>query len=169
MTDDWGISYEIGLRWMLLDLTDDKSTLVQVMAWCRQATSHYLSQCWPRSLSPYGVTKPQWVNSCNAKLILKQHDNIFVFSGISQHWDGEGSQNPVPWKTTLWNAYWLISRITQCICWIFHNVSFCNKNMCTFAHICYKMVHFGIWDWGIVGFVYCLTSSQQGHYDFWIS
>ena len=23
-------------------LTDDKSTLVQVMAWCRQATSHYL-------------------------------------------------------------------------------------------------------------------------------
>ena len=44
------------------DLTDDKSTLVQVMAWCRQATSHYLSQCWPRSLSPYGVTSPQWVN-----------------------------------------------------------------------------------------------------------
>ena len=31
------------------DLTYDKSTLVQVMAWCRQATSHYLSQCWPRS------------------------------------------------------------------------------------------------------------------------
>ena len=34
---------------------------IQVMAWCRQATSHYLSQCWPRSLSPYGVTRPQWV------------------------------------------------------------------------------------------------------------
>ena len=33
------------------------------MAWCRQATSHYLSQCWPRSLSPYDVTRPQWVNS----------------------------------------------------------------------------------------------------------
>ena len=45
-----------------LDLTD-KSTLVQVMAWCRQATSHYLSQCWPRSISPNGVTRPQWVNS----------------------------------------------------------------------------------------------------------
>ena len=58
----WVISYEIALRWMPLDFTDDKSTLVQVMAWCRQATSHYLSQCWPRSLSPYGVTRPQWVN-----------------------------------------------------------------------------------------------------------
>ena len=55
----WGISCELALRWMSLYLSDDKSTLVQVMAWCRQATSHYLSQCWPRSLSPYGVTGPQ--------------------------------------------------------------------------------------------------------------
>ena len=47
------------LRWMPWDLTDDKSTLVQVMAWCRLATSHYLNQCWPSSMSPYGVTKPQ--------------------------------------------------------------------------------------------------------------
>ena len=60
--DDWGISCEIALSWKPHDLTDDKSTLVQVMAWCRQATSHYLSQCWPRSLSPYGVTRPQWVD-----------------------------------------------------------------------------------------------------------
>ena len=59
----WGISYEIALRWMPLDLTDDKSILVQVMAWCCQASSHYLSQCWPRSLMPYGVTRPQWVNN----------------------------------------------------------------------------------------------------------
>ena len=36
---------------MSQDLTD-KSTLVQVMAWCCQATSHYLSQCWFSSLSP---------------------------------------------------------------------------------------------------------------------
>ena len=48
---------------MSLDLTEDKSTLVQVMAWCCQATSHYLSQSRPRSLSPYGITRPQWVNS----------------------------------------------------------------------------------------------------------
>ena len=58
----WGISYEIALRSMPQDPTDDKSTLVQVMAWCRQAPSHYLSQCWPRSVSPNGVTRPQWVN-----------------------------------------------------------------------------------------------------------
>ena len=55
------ISCELALRWTSLDLSDDKSTLVQVMAWCRQATSHFLNQCWPRSLAPYGVIRPQWV------------------------------------------------------------------------------------------------------------
>ena len=30
---------------MAQDPTDDKLTLVQVMAWGRQATSYYLSQC----------------------------------------------------------------------------------------------------------------------------
>ena len=53
-----GRCYEIALRWMPKDLTDDKSKLVQLMAWCRQN----LSQCRPRSLSPYDVTRPQWVN-----------------------------------------------------------------------------------------------------------
>ena len=42
------------IRWIPHDLTDDKSTLVQVMAWCRQATSHYLSQCWLSSAAGRG-------------------------------------------------------------------------------------------------------------------
>ena len=46
---------------MPMDLTDVKSTLIKVMAWCRQATSHYLSQCWLSPLSPYGVARPQRV------------------------------------------------------------------------------------------------------------
>ena len=53
---------------MPLDLTD-KSTLVQVMAWCCQATSHYLSQCWSRFMSPYGITRPQWVNSISLRYV----------------------------------------------------------------------------------------------------
>ena len=51
------IRCEIVLRWLTQNLTNDKSTLVQVMAWCHQATSHYLNHCWPRSMSPYGVTR----------------------------------------------------------------------------------------------------------------
>ena len=68
----WGIFCKIALKWMSMDLTDDKSTLVQVMAWCRQATSHYLSQCWPRSVSPYGVSRPQWVNKIGSVLMCYQ-------------------------------------------------------------------------------------------------
>ena len=59
--DGWGISCEITLRLMPLDLTDDTSTLDHVMAWCRQTSSPYLSQCWPRSISSYSVTRPQCV------------------------------------------------------------------------------------------------------------
>ena len=55
------------------------------MAWCHQATSHYLSQCWPRSLSPYGFTRPQWVNVIHYmdELFNDQKDyNPFVLT----HW-----------------------------------------------------------------------------------
>ena len=55
-------SHDNALRWMPQDLTGDKSTLVQVMAWCRQATSHYLRQCWISFLSPYGVARPHCKN-----------------------------------------------------------------------------------------------------------
>ena len=40
----------------------DGSILVRVMAWCQQATSHYLNQFWPSSMWPYGIDRPR-VNS----------------------------------------------------------------------------------------------------------
>ena len=65
------------------------------MAWCRQATSHYVSQCWPWSLSSYDVTRPQWVkmsfwDSCETIislwwecLWLDRHPLVLVFlSGL---------------------------------------------------------------------------------------
>ena len=69
----WGISYKITVSWTPLDLTDDKSTLVQVMAWCHLATSHCLSQCWPRSMTPNGVTRPQWVKLVCVPIDTKQN------------------------------------------------------------------------------------------------
>ena len=46
-------SCKVAVRWMPLKSADDKSTLVQVMGCCRQATSHHLSQRWAISLSQY--------------------------------------------------------------------------------------------------------------------
>ena len=63
--DGWGISCEIAHRYMSLHLTGDKSTLVQVMAWCHDdaAIRQHLSQSWPRLMLPYDITRPQWVNA----------------------------------------------------------------------------------------------------------
>ena len=68
--------YDNVIRWMPQDLTDDKSTLGQAMAWCHQAASHYLGQCWPSYMSSYGVTRPQWVKG-TAHLKLYFHLAIF--------------------------------------------------------------------------------------------
>ena len=68
-------SHDNALRWMTQDLADDKSSLVQVMAWCHQATSHYLSQCWLSSLSPYGIAGPQWVNGYDIESVRKEWYN----------------------------------------------------------------------------------------------
>ena len=77
VVNGWGISCETALKWMSLDLTDDKSILVQVMIWCRQAASHYLSQCWPISLSPYGITRLQWVK-CHLHKVSDNYGTQFT-------------------------------------------------------------------------------------------
>ena len=59
-----GTSFDIGVRRMPKSRVrgvpkspiNDESTSVQVKAWCHQATSHYLSQCWPRPLYCYKIS-----------------------------------------------------------------------------------------------------------------
>ena len=57
-----GIRRAVARRRILENPTNEKSALVQVMAWCRQATSHYLDQYWPRSMSPHGVPDHKMLN-----------------------------------------------------------------------------------------------------------
>ena len=68
-----------------MDLTDDKSALVQVMAWCHQATSHYLSQYWPRSMSLGHnelIIKIQW--SLDLLIFIM---GIFIHRKQSLYWN----------------------------------------------------------------------------------
>ena len=98
--DDWDISCEIALRWFALDLADEKSTLVQVMAWCRQATSHYLSQGLPRSVSPYGVTRPQCVKVIIPTTVGTPYNTAPYITGSNIARLGHGSQNS-------WSKLWI--------------------------------------------------------------
>ena len=65
------------------DPINDKSTLVQVTAWCRQAASHYLIQYWPRAMSPYGLTRPQWVYNPNGSSSLTVHQHEVLSASLS--------------------------------------------------------------------------------------
>ena len=65
---------EIALRWMPQNVTIQKSTLVQVMAWCHQAPSHYLSQCWPICMLPFGT---QWDINKMVTILLTTVSNGF--------------------------------------------------------------------------------------------
>ena len=44
---------------MFPGLTNDSSSLVQLVAWCWQATNHYLNHWQGRPMTPYGVTGPK--------------------------------------------------------------------------------------------------------------
>ena len=73
-----GTCCEIALRWQPQNLSNVKSTLVQVMAWCHQATSHYLNQCCPRSLTSYGVTRPR------VKAVIQETFNVVRVKTVIQ-------------------------------------------------------------------------------------
>ena len=81
------------LVWIPENLTYEKSTLAQVMAWCHQVTSCYFSQCWSRSVSPFGVTKPNCVH-----LILQQN-SVPHFTISLLHMNTKWAlQNIIQWK-----------------------------------------------------------------------
>ena len=79
MIDIWSISREIDLKWISMDFTDDKPILVQVMAWCCQATSHYLNWCWQSSISPYGIIMGDELTHCG---LVTPYGHM----EIGQHW-----------------------------------------------------------------------------------
>ena len=61
------------------------SKMVQVMAWYWYEISHYPSQCWARSISPYGITMPQWVDVLNLVYVLTLKVNSNYNKSISSY------------------------------------------------------------------------------------
>ena len=142
MTDGCYISSEIALRWTSQDLNDDMSTLVQVMAWWRQATSHYLSQCCPRSLSPYSITRSQWVKlkSCRVSFVhnlfrswmMIDDDNLMIVIKIDWWWlimkiminehnslhFGNWSWLLIDWLLIIWWSWMMIMRFDWWCYWL---------------------------------------------------
>ena len=70
-----------------INIFDDMWTLVQVMACCLTASSHYLSQCHPRSMLPHGIARPQWV-----KEVSYIQEQIHVSAKNAQEINDNGNQ-----------------------------------------------------------------------------
>ena len=69
----------------------DKSTLRQIGTWCHHARSLYLNQCWPRSPTPYGVAKPQWVKDEIERIPAQRqkHDDVIKWKHFPRYWPFE--------------------------------------------------------------------------------
>ena len=89
------------LRWMSLELADDKSTLVQVMAWCRQATSHYLSQVeWWLEHRHGWLVKPQWAGSVLGRVTRYEYQ-VLGSTSIPARLDTLVYWEPFSWLTSV--------------------------------------------------------------------
>ena len=87
VTDGLGMSCEIALRWMSLDITDDKLTLVQVMAWCCQTASHLMLP-WSMSVSTQ-IHVNNMLSIGHSKLSLDVL-NFYNPSGAESEYSGKG-------------------------------------------------------------------------------
>ena len=104
MTDGWGISWEIALRWTSSDRTYDKSTLVQVTAKYLQAASHYLQVKWNQlssnnshhtSCIHKGSHAGKWPD-----LMTSKPDSV---STLGYHWTADHTGTPLEPKVH-WDA-----------------------------------------------------------------
>ena len=109
-------SCEITLIRMPQNLTDDLSTLIQVMV-----IIHHMSQCWPRSMSPYGVPRPEWVN-------LWLHVFTHTISNLNLHFN-----SLAPGKLD-WNFRYVIFQWNFSDSWFRHLLWFCPDMNATGLH-----------------------------------
>ena len=129
------------------------------MAWCRQATSHYQSQCWPRSLSPYGVIRPSWVkHNFKTKTLTNHHDVLLMLncnmfcSVFDRHYNTNRSCQNCDYsvKTTSSSEFSNMQFPQQ----FSRNDIYFYQKYCT-LEILYKVI-------------YCLWLSHQTWYCFWL-
>ena len=91
-------SCQMAFRWFPQYFTDDMLALVQAMAWCHQATSHYLNQCWQGYVLPYGVTRPQWVNSVTDLTL-----HLWSLNVLTSVWNLTSVRYSTPWlQSEIW-------------------------------------------------------------------
>ena len=100
------IQVNIIFKWMQEFIVDAQSALVQLMAWCRQATSHDLNQCCPRSHG--GDVKSALMRHISPiffRLTTTRPSEFYIMelfvgisSGFHAHRASNGRRMSMPWR-----------------------------------------------------------------------
>ena len=113
------------------------------MAWGRQATSHYLKQCWPRSPTPHG---DYFICTCYT-IMTSSNGNIFRVTGplCGEFTDEFPSQGPLTWNFDVFFDLRLNKRVRkQSWGWWFETPSHSLWRHCNELHII-KHNHLKAW------------------------
>ena len=126
---------------MLLDPTDDETILVQAMARCFQATSHYLGQCWYRS--------PLSRNGLKLQPTTWSENLYFPFSKSS--W----SMN-----ITVRRSQYIMGSESVCVC-VGHTSC---ESLCTHAYFLWAKLQSSIWVhiWNLISWVWKPPVQKNG-------
>ena len=127
-----------------------RSTLVQVVAWCLMAPSHYLKQCW------LNIKWGQWhlfkgnstriMSATSHKNYLENHLLQISFKSPRGHWVNGPWVNPYLWCLQT-SGYWFLLILALCLLHILNKSpksrSICEEIYCFFSqsgfHSCFKV------------------------------
>ena len=72
-------SHQITIDEIPLGFSDDKSTVVSVMARCSLMPIHHPRQCWPSSMTQFDVTRSQWIKTAIVCIVVYTSTNLQSF------------------------------------------------------------------------------------------
>ena len=132
----------ISLRFVPKHPIDNKSVLVHIIAWCHHATSHYLNQWWSRFLTPYGVTRLQWVKLSLSYTVIylaesfcrRENLQAFIWFRVFYRWQNTRNQVNILIllvKFSYFNMAYTISGNSGCVC------SWCCDHLLTDRQCCW--------------------------------
>ena len=135
------------------------------------APSHYLNQCWPRSLPPYGVTRPQWVKGNIESFLdflqyinirLLEYNDLFILPWLLMTWPGGArTQDISSHGIDLLTPEYFASAHKGLICWHWHHTNAYTNTALNVAKLDLNLGPVGTWI--IIFFKQFKTPKKENH------
>ena len=132
-----------------------KSTLLQVMVLCCQATRHCLSQSWPRCMPPYSGTRPQWAEFLH---VLVANLMSLIASLVTTSWMHQ-SNNRLTDIYGLFLFLWLLYSIWNKTYYYYYNKK--NIFIATGSYVMSKFMFHTLTAMDMVTYISCISNCNN--------